>query len=188
MHLWCRILPLATTALNLMRLSNMNPKLSAEATLNCAFDYNKTPLAPPGTKIIVHETPNQRITWAAHGVNGWYLDAAPENYCCHRTYITKTSKERIALTVEFPPHDHNMPTTSSANAVIVAAQDLVYALQNPAPPTPYATVCTEQADALVTLSQLFLKRTTTTARIIVPASRVAVPATTRPTRVLPTRR
>ena len=51
----------------------MNPKLSEEATLNGAFDYNKTPLAPIGTKIRVHETPNQRRTWAAHGVDGWYL-------------------------------------------------------------------------------------------------------------------
>ena len=79
--------------------SCMNPKLSAEATLKGAFDNNKTPLAPHGTKILVHETPNQRRTWASHGVDGWYLGAAPEHYHCHRTYITKTQKERIVRTV-----------------------------------------------------------------------------------------
>ena len=104
MHLWCGILPLATTTLNLMRPSRMNPKLPAEATLNGAFDYNKTPLAPPSTKILVHETTNQRRTWAAYGVDGWYLGAAPERYRCHRTYITETRKELIARTFGFPPN------------------------------------------------------------------------------------
>ena len=142
MHLWCRLPPLATTTLNLKRPSLMNPKLSAEDTLNGAFDYNKTPLAPPGTKTPVHETPNQRRTWAAHGVDGWYLGAAPEHYHCHRTYITNTRKERIARIVKFLPHDHNMPTISSADAATMAAQDLLHALQNPVPTTTYANVCT----------------------------------------------
>ena len=81
-----------------------------------------------------------------------------------------------------------MPTTLSSDAAIVADQDLVHALQKTVPPTPYDTVCTEQADALVTLLQLLLKRNTTTARISVPAPRVAIPATLRPPRVPPTRR
>ena len=150
--------------------------------------HNKTSLAPPGTKIIVHENPNQRRTWVSHGVEGWYLGTSPEHYRCHRTYITKTRKERITRTVEFYPHNHNMPTTLSAKAAIVVSQNLVHALQNPVPPTPYFIVCTEQADALVTLSQLFLKRNTTTTRIAVPAPRVAVLATLRPPRVPLTRR
>jgi hypothetical protein len=44
----------------LMRPSRTNPRLSGEAQLNGAFDYNKTPLAPPGTKVLIHETPNRR--------------------------------------------------------------------------------------------------------------------------------
>ena len=140
--LWCRLFPLSTTTLNIMRPSCMNLKLLSEATLNGAFDYNKTPLAPPSTKILADETPNQRRTWAEHVVDGWYLSTAPQHYCCHRTYITKTCKESIARTVEFFPNDHNMPTTSSADMAIVAAQDLVHTLQNPVPPTPYATDCT----------------------------------------------
>ena len=89
MHLWCRLLSLATTTLNLLRPSRINPKFSVEAMLNGAFDYNKTPLTPPGTNFF-YKTPPQRQTWAAHGVKGWYLGAAPEHYQCHRTCITKT--------------------------------------------------------------------------------------------------
>ena len=108
--------------------------------LNGAFDYIKTPPAPPGTKILVHETPSQRQTWEAHGVEVWYLGAALENYQLHQTYIIKTRQERIARTVELFLHDVNMPATLSPNAAIVAAQDLVHALQNPTPAVPFATV------------------------------------------------
>ena len=47
LHLWCRLIPLAVTTLNLLRPSRINPKLSAYEILNGVFDYNKTPLAPP---------------------------------------------------------------------------------------------------------------------------------------------
>ena len=104
MHLWCRLLPNATTTLNLLRPSAINPLISAEAQLNGAFDYNKTPLAPPGTKIIAYVTPDGRLTWDPHGLDGWYIGNAPEHYRCHKVYITKTRAERIARTVEFFPH------------------------------------------------------------------------------------
>jgi hypothetical protein len=34
--------------------------MSAHQMLNGTFDYNRTPLAPPGTKILIHEKPTQR--------------------------------------------------------------------------------------------------------------------------------
>jgi hypothetical protein len=77
LHLWCRLLPLAVTTLNLMRPSNVNPKLSAYELLNGVFDYNRTPLAPPGTKVIVHTPTDKRKTWQTHGVEGWYIGMAP---------------------------------------------------------------------------------------------------------------
>ena len=49
LHLWDRLIPHATLTLNLLRPSRLNPRLSAEAKLNGAFDFNRTPLAPPGT-------------------------------------------------------------------------------------------------------------------------------------------
>ena len=46
---WCRLLPQTELTLNLLRPSRLNPKLSAYAQLEGAFDFNRTPLAPPGT-------------------------------------------------------------------------------------------------------------------------------------------
>jgi hypothetical protein len=155
MHLWCRLIDQCTQTLNLMRPSRINPRLSAEAQLNGAFDYNKTPLAPPGTKVLVHETPNKRRTWAVHGVDGWYLGGAPEHYRCYRVYASKTRAERIARTVEFFPHYGKMPALSSADAAVRAAIDLCWALRNPSPSSPLAGIGDDQLVAIQQLSDIF---------------------------------
>ena len=57
-----------------------------------------------------------------------------------------------------------MPTTSSADTSIVAAQNLVHTLQHPKPATPFATVQSDQAATLANLSEIFLCRAQSTPR------------------------
>lgn len=90
MHLWDRLIPHAVITLNLLRQSRLSPKLSAHAQLNGLFDYNATPLAPPGTRVIIHEKPDQRGSWAPHGQNGGYVGPAMEHYRAHRIYCSAT--------------------------------------------------------------------------------------------------
>ena len=80
LHLWCRLLPQATQTLNLLRRSRINPQLSAEAQLNGAFEYNRTSMPPPGTRVLIHETLKQRRTWYFHGKEGWYIGTATLHY------------------------------------------------------------------------------------------------------------
>jgi hypothetical protein len=67
MHLWDRLLPQPVITLNMLRTSRINPKLSAATHIYGQYDFNRAPMAPPGTRIISHETPNIRRTWAPHG-------------------------------------------------------------------------------------------------------------------------
>ena len=59
MHLWCRLVKQAITTINLLRKSNINPRLSAKAQLNGAFDYSSMPSAPPGCKVVIYENPEK---------------------------------------------------------------------------------------------------------------------------------
>ena len=59
---WDRLLPQAFLTLNLLRQATANPNLSAYAYLFGNFDFNKTPLAPPGSKVIIHIKPLQRLS------------------------------------------------------------------------------------------------------------------------------
>jgi hypothetical protein len=54
LKLWEKLLPQATITLNFLRKSRINPRMSAYAQLNGHFDFNRTHLAPPGTRIIAH--------------------------------------------------------------------------------------------------------------------------------------
>jgi hypothetical protein len=81
--------------LNMLRTSRINPKLSAATHIFGQYDFNTAPMAPPGTRIIAHETPGRRRTWAPHGQDGWYIGPALENYRCYTVYITKTRSNRI---------------------------------------------------------------------------------------------
>ena len=100
-HLWCWLVPMAVTTLNLLCPLQINPQLPVYKILNRVFDYNKMPLAPLGTKVVVHKPPNKRGTWSPHSQHGWYLGMAPGHYHCHQVYVPKTRTERIAQTVTF---------------------------------------------------------------------------------------
>ena len=123
--------------------------------MNGTFDYNKTPLAPPGTKVLVYEPPSLRKTWSAHCVEGWYLGPAPNHYRCHRCFVTKTRSERISNTVKFLPHSWRMPTLSSRDAAIEAAEKLAVALNNPHPASILAPLKVQQKEALEKLAEIF---------------------------------
>jgi hypothetical protein len=86
LNLWDKLLPRCLVTLNLLRRSCINPQLSAQAHINGPFDFNRTPLAPPGTKVLIHEKPSTRGTWAPHDVEGWYLGPAQRHYRCYRVW------------------------------------------------------------------------------------------------------
>jgi hypothetical protein len=155
MHLWDIILPQAVITLNMLRTSRINPKLSAATHIFGQHDYNRAPMAPPGTRIIANETPGRRQTWAPHGQDGWYIGPAMEHYRCYTVYISKTRSNRIVETVEFSPHQFKIPFPSSSDLATQAAAELTRALLNPQPAGPFCQVGDEQAIALRKLATIF---------------------------------
>jgi hypothetical protein len=98
---WDRILFQVELTLNLLCSSRVNPKLSAYAYLNCNFDFNKSPLVPPGTKVLVHLKPDQRPSWSYHDEEGWYVGPSMEHYRCMKCYIPTSGRERDVDTIKF---------------------------------------------------------------------------------------
>jgi hypothetical protein len=181
-YLWDRLIPQAVITLNLLRQSRLNPKLSAHVQLHGLFDYNKTPLASPGTKVIMHEKTDHRGSWSPHGLNGWYIGPAMEHYRAHRVYCSTTGHERISDTVDFFPKHCKVPGLSSADAAMRAALDLTHALRNQAPTTPFKQPGTDRMQAIKRLETIFEamvpKRTT--------GYELTEPTTTQPTPPVPT--
>jgi hypothetical protein len=120
-------------------------------------------MAPPGTKVIIHETLVKRGTWAPHGKRGWYLGPAPDHYLCYRLYVTKTAAERTCGTVAFFPEHCPIPCLSSTDTIAKSALDLIEALRNPVPAAPFAKLGDERLAALQQLTAIF--RTSTTPQL-----------------------
>ena len=104
MHLWATTIPQAELTLNLLRGSRINPKLSAWEQIGGRFDFNATPIAPPGTKCLVHVKNTQRGTWDGHALNAWYLGPALHSYPCYTVYIISTGGTRTTNTLTWLPH------------------------------------------------------------------------------------
>jgi hypothetical protein len=155
LRLWDRLLLQATITLNLLRQSRINPKVSAHAQLYGHYDFNQAPMAPPGTRIIAHEKPQQRASWDPHGVDGWYLGPAPDHYRCYRVHINKTKADRIVDTVEFFPAKVTMHRTASKDMATIAAQELTHAIMHPAPAAPFSIIGGAQLEALLQLATIF---------------------------------
>jgi hypothetical protein len=132
LHLWDRLLPQAEITLNLLQTSRLHPQLSAAAHFHGLVDYNKTAFAPPGCKIIAHEKPGKRRTWAPHGQHGYSLGPAMHHYRCQNVYISSTASERIVDTLEFFPHNYQMPQLLKTTPIYGAKTQ--YIMKDETPP------------------------------------------------------
>jgi len=56
-HLWNHLLPQAELMLNLLWGSHLVPTILAWVELHGPFDFNHTPIAPPGIHVLIHEKP-----------------------------------------------------------------------------------------------------------------------------------
>ena len=165
LHLWDRLVAHAVITLNMLRQSRTNPKISAHHHLYGAFDFNRTPLAPPGCRVVVYETPDHRRTWDSRGTDGYYLGPALEHYRCHRAYVPSTRSERVVKSVEFFPHNCAVPISDPRTDATHAAHALAEALKGHQSNTPYQAPGDDQLKAIHQLSEIF---TTITARKRMP--------------------
>jgi hypothetical protein len=77
------------------------------------------------------------------------------HYRCQNVYVSATASERIVDTLEFFPHNYQMPQLSSTDRLIMAAKDMTDALQNNHPEVPFARVGDGTILALADLAAIF---------------------------------
>jgi hypothetical protein len=77
------------------------------------------------------------------------------HYRCQIVHISTTASERIVDTLEFFPHNYQMPQLSSTDRLLMAAKDMMDAFQNPNPDVPFASVGDDTISALTDLAAIF---------------------------------
>jgi hypothetical protein len=92
---------------------------------------------------------------APHGQHGYSLGPAMHHYQCQDVYISATASERIVDTLEFFPHNYQVPQLSSTDRLLMAAKDMTDTFQNPHPEVPFASVGDATISALADLAAIF---------------------------------
>jgi Reverse transcriptase (RNA-dependent DNA polymerase) len=179
LHLWDRLLPQAVITLNLLRGSRVNPKQSAWAQYNGQFDFDRTPLGPPGCRVLAHEKPTARETWAPHAVDGWYIGPALESYRCYRVWMWETKRERVCDTLSWHPSKISVPTVQPVDEIRAALHDIMRAIVKPPTTSPQLEFTPTELAALRNLDTILHGGTETTTEPEPAASlRVALPTAT----------
>jgi hypothetical protein len=127
---WDRLLKQAEITLNLLRSSRRQPHLSAYEAVWDRFDFNRTPLAPPGTRAIVYEPTQKRRSFGFNGKIGWYIGPAVHKYKHYTFYIPSTYREQEADMVEWKPRKVAFPETTTEDYLKQAVTDIATILQH----------------------------------------------------------
>ena len=108
---WYQLLSQFFITLNLLLNSGVNPALSVYAYLYGRYYFNKYPMLPPGTRIIVHNKPVNLKSWCHHVTPGWYIGPALDHYRSMQCYMPATGIVRITDTLQYIPNAFALPKT-----------------------------------------------------------------------------
>ena len=61
LHIWGQLINQVDIPLDMLRPCNQNLQMPEYTVLEGAFGFNKTPMDPPGTKVIIHVNRYQRV-------------------------------------------------------------------------------------------------------------------------------
>ncbi len=137
--------------MNLLRQSNVAPKILAFAHVHGHHDYMKKPFAPLGCAIHSHVKPDDRRSWDARADAGFNLGTSMEHHRCYSIYITKMQAMQVSDTVNFKHQYITNPTVSPESLVVAAVQQLTPALKGNIPGG------NEMMEGLTKVSKLFTR-------------------------------
>jgi hypothetical protein len=107
------------------------------------------------------------------------------HYRCQNVYISATARERIVDTLEFFPHNYQMPQLSSTARLLMAANDMSNALQNPHPEVPFTHFGDDTISALTALAEIFQTQISKSSQSHTPSSSCQGHSRHMPRRIIP---
>ena len=100
------MIPQAIITLNLLHPSHVNPRMFAYSQVFRNFHFDRTPIAPPGMKVLAHVRPQDRLSRGPHTKDGFYLSPALQHYRFHRVWITTKQVDRVIEQLKCLPHGY----------------------------------------------------------------------------------
>ena len=118
----------------MLRTSRGNMNISAYEEMEGAFDWNKTPLAPLGSKAVFYLEPSERHLWRPHTCDAFYIGRAPLHYRFKKFYMCDTHGITTAMQKLYSAYCRTS-AVSEADLTISAAADLIKTMRGTVPAT-----------------------------------------------------
>lgn len=129
-QLWNHLTEQANITCNILRRSRINPDISAYEQLHGSkYDWNAHPLAPPGTRAVIHSSTLTRTSWSPRGVDAWYCGPALDHYRCHHFYVPETRALRISGSFELYPTHCALPTYTPTEHIAQVSKELIRCME-----------------------------------------------------------
>ena len=125
-QLWNHLTEQAVITCNILRRSRINPDISAYEQLHGhKYDWNAHPLAPPGTRAIIHSSTLTRTSWGPRGIDAWYCGPALDHYRCNHFYVPETRAMRISGSFYLYPSHCILPILTPTEHITQVTQELL---------------------------------------------------------------
>ena len=130
LQLWNNLTKQALITLNLCQTSRKEPNKSAyHSFYGKRYDWNKHPMAPPGTRAVVYEAPAGRLSWGTRGVDHWYCGPAFDHYRNMRFYVPETRAYCTSASYNLFPQHCQLPTLTNQQHNKKVAQEWIESIQ-----------------------------------------------------------
>ena len=113
LQLWDKLTLQGTITLNTLRTSRIDPNKSAYHQVHGhRYDWNAHPLAPPGTRAVIYDSPHGRASWAPRGTDAWYCGPSMDHYRNCDFFVPATKAYRTSASFHLFPQHCQLPTFS----------------------------------------------------------------------------
>ena len=124
---WCRLCEQVDLCVNIVRACRRNPLLSAWAACEGDFHFDSTPIAPPGTEMLMHN--KNKKTWDHNALKAWYIGPCLKHWRSFKGILPSTGAERMSDTVKMKHHAIAIPELTPADRILEATKQLKDAIQ-----------------------------------------------------------
>ena len=108
---WCRMAEQCDINLNMLRPCTLNPCFSSFEVMESMYSFDATPMAPFGTKTLIHLKNVSRHTWGYHALKAWYNGPSLKHYRIIKS-VAEFGALRLSDTFKFKHHAITTPTVT----------------------------------------------------------------------------
>jgi hypothetical protein len=121
MQLWYQLLPQVEQQLLLLRQSQVNRGMSANAHVyQGQHDYNKHPCVPIGMESLVHVKPHKLHTYAQHHNKRYVIGTLFEHYHCQKIWMKDTHATQVSGAAWFKHKYLTNPSVIPEDRIVAA--------------------------------------------------------------------